>query len=104
MKGGWPPTAPNARAGLLTPPGITLPARSKAAMLLARARDGEVICGSSVPAGRRLLVLQLAQLLRGQELPAALVSALGLAPEQGPGLAGVAPLLGHLLTHRLQGG
>src|SRR5262249_51345137 len=37
MNGGVPPTAPNARAGLFTPPGITLRARSKAAALRDRA-------------------------------------------------------------------
>src|SRR5262245_16570239 len=36
MKIGSPPTAPNARAGLLTPPGITCLARSNAAWLLDR--------------------------------------------------------------------
>ena len=34
MNGGWPPTAPNARAGLFTPPGITLLARANASRLL----------------------------------------------------------------------
>ena len=36
MNGGSPPTAPNARAGLLTPPGITRDARANAAELLGR--------------------------------------------------------------------
>src|SRR5919205_1275858 len=36
MKMGWPPTAPKARAGLLTPPGITRQARSYACWLRAR--------------------------------------------------------------------
>ena len=33
MNGGSPPTAPNARAGLFTPPGITRLARAKASWL-----------------------------------------------------------------------
>ena len=33
MNGGSPPTAPKARAGLLTPPGITRIAREKASWL-----------------------------------------------------------------------
>src|SRR5688572_28421056 len=37
MNGGCPPTAPKARAGLFTPPGISRPARSNAARL--RGRD-----------------------------------------------------------------
>src|SRR5438034_570869 len=36
MKSGVPPTAPNARAGLLTPPGVTWRARSNAAALAGR--------------------------------------------------------------------
>src|SRR6266849_8910716 len=36
MKSGWPPTPPNARAGLLTPPGSTRQARSKASRLRTR--------------------------------------------------------------------
>src|SRR3954453_21570601 len=36
MNGGSPPTAPNARAGLFTPPGITRLARTKASWLLGR--------------------------------------------------------------------
>src|SRR3954469_18612588 len=36
MKGGCPPTAPKARAGLLTPPGITRQARWKASRLRTR--------------------------------------------------------------------
>src|SRR5688500_5862248 len=36
MNSGVPPTAPNARAGLFTPPGIDFLARSKAAALLVR--------------------------------------------------------------------
>src|SRR5262249_34533182 len=36
MNSGWPPTAPNARAGLFTPPGISRQARSNAARLRGR--------------------------------------------------------------------
>src|SRR5436190_8194827 len=42
MNSGLPPTAPNARAGLFTPPGMTRLARSNAAALFAR--SGE-FCG-----------------------------------------------------------
>src|ERR1017187_9551994 len=40
MNGGSPPTAPNARAGLLTPPGITRLARAKAWWLCGRRKPG----------------------------------------------------------------
>src|SRR4051812_37655738 len=44
MNSGTPPTAPKARAGLLTPPGMTRAARSKASRLRTRtgfdSRDG----------------------------------------------------------------
>src|SRR6266571_3327848 len=36
MNGGWPPTAPKARAGLLTPPGMTRQAFSNASLLRVR--------------------------------------------------------------------
>src|SRR4051794_16122741 len=36
MKTGWPPTAPKARAGLFTPPGMTRQARAKASWLRRR--------------------------------------------------------------------
>src|SRR4051812_11674086 len=40
MNGGSPPTAPNARAGLFTPPGITRQARTNASWLRGRAYSG----------------------------------------------------------------
>src|SRR5271155_2561692 len=36
MNTGWPPTPPKARAGLLTPPGITRLARANASLLRGR--------------------------------------------------------------------
>src|SRR4051794_34212368 len=65
MNGGSPPTAPNARAGLLTPPGISRLARANAAALRGRGtRDGgsEAMIGSAA-LGR--LTDELAQLLLG---------------------------------------
>src|SRR5688572_9304548 len=41
MNSGLPPTAPNARAGLFTPPGMTRHARRNAAALLGREWDGD---------------------------------------------------------------
>src|SRR5438045_2656970 len=40
MNGGSPPTPPNARAGLFTPPGITRLAHAKASWLLGRRKLG----------------------------------------------------------------
>ena len=40
MNGGSPPTAPKARAGLLTPPGMTRLARTKASWLAGRRKSG----------------------------------------------------------------
>src|SRR3954452_24924795 len=40
MNGGSPPTVPNARAGLFTPPGITRLARANASWLLGRWKSG----------------------------------------------------------------
>src|SRR5256885_192524 len=69
MKTGSPPTAPNARAGLFTPPGIRRFARSNAAWLLDRSMrcgavaGGEVVGRSQRPGGEELvgLVHQLAE-------------------------------------------
>src|SRR5262249_26117924 len=47
MTSGWPPTAPKARAGLLTPPGITRQARSNASRL--RTRTGFALLGMRSP-------------------------------------------------------
>src|SRR5687768_9082773 len=73
MNRGCPPTAPKARAGLLTPPGITPQARSKACRLRTRSvfmvssRGGGCIRGVAKGHGRR----------RGLS-PATLEEALGL--------------------------
>ena len=48
MNGGSPPTAPKARAGLLTPPGITRLARTKASWLARKAEVGPGIGRGSV--------------------------------------------------------
>src|SRR5438105_6998112 len=48
MKMGLPPTAPKARAGLLTPPGITRTARVKAAWLFGRGTRLGFMEGSSL--------------------------------------------------------
>src|SRR5690242_6973111 len=45
MNGGSPPTAPKARAGLFTPPGITRQARAKASWLLGRRKSGRDVAG-----------------------------------------------------------
>src|SRR5436309_614416 len=46
MNGGSPPTAPNARAGLLTPPGISRRARSNAALPRGRGTPDGPSCGT----------------------------------------------------------
>src|SRR5262249_10140962 len=52
----WPPTAPKARAGLLTPPGISRAARANASWL--RTRMGFIVdCPAVGPPGRGLSLL-----------------------------------------------
>ena len=45
MNGGSPPTAPNARAGLFTPPGITRLARTNASWLWGSWKRGFEVAG-----------------------------------------------------------
>src|SRR4051794_9861045 len=45
MNGGSPPTAPNARAGLFTPPGMTRLARTKASWLWGSWKRGVEVAG-----------------------------------------------------------
>src|SRR6516164_9147320 len=62
MNGGSPPTAPKARAGLLTPPGISRPARSNASRLRTRVgfmRTPPALTRGPVRSGRLLLCLLL---------------------------------------------
>src|SRR5947209_844351 len=100
MNGGWPPTAPKARAGLLTPPGMTRQARSKAAALRGRDREDSWVMGSSRKSNieirycslllLRSLIIQLAHLPGGKQVPAALLGiTLGLALQLSPPIAGV---------------
>src|SRR5262245_50100964 len=61
MNTGLPPTPPNARAGLLTPPGITRQAPSNAVSLMARDFMGAFFV-------RRRLLFQLVQFLEGEQV------------------------------------
>src|SRR5436305_1713777 len=67
MNTGSPPTAPNARAGLLTPPGISPRARAKAARLRGRStEDGFVLSDIDRFRGRASGLAAGAQALAGQ--------------------------------------
>src|SRR5436305_14940839 len=65
MNGGSPPTAPNARAGLLTPPGISRLARANALALRGRGTRDEVSEGMVCSAAPTGLTDELAQLVLG---------------------------------------
>lgn len=82
MKTGSPPTAPNARAGLLTPPGISDLARVKAAWLFCRSNWEDIAnIGWEVKIGELIFVVA-----RGRGLPLVELTACLLDDRSGPRL------------------